>query len=45
MNTQVLFVSVVLLSVSVLFCFIKTLSYLKLDQQYNSVNKNMTDLS
>ena len=46
MNTQVLFVSVVLLSVSVAILFYQNVKLSrKLDQQYNSVNKNMTDLS
>ena len=46
MNTQVLFVSVVLLSVSVAILFYQNIKLSrKLDQQYNSVNKNMTDLS
>ena len=46
MNTQTLFVSVILLSVSVAFLFYQNMKLSrKLDQQYNAVNKNMSDLS
>ena len=46
MNNQTLFVSVILLSVSVAFLFYQNMKLSrKLDQQYNAVNKNMSDLS
>ena len=46
MNNQVLFVSVILLSVSVAFLFYQNIKLSrKLDQQYGTVNKNMSELS
>lgn len=46
MNNQILFVSVIVLSVSVAFLFYQNIKLSrKLDDQYKSVNKNMTDLS